>query len=91
MGRLEETLRGLQNITDGCRPDMHEPDEQDLTAQVVGTKLDNATGTYISERAIASGYQEFVVILTREAEDGKRQTFRAYQPDLIAPARIAGV
>ena len=32
----------LLKITDGCRPDMHEPDEQGITAIATGWQLDNA-------------------------------------------------
>ena len=34
----------LLKITDGCRPDMHEPDEQGITAIATGWQLDNAMG-----------------------------------------------
>lgn len=37
-------LTRLLSITDGCRDDMHEPDEQDVIATVVGDHLDNAMG-----------------------------------------------
>lgn len=39
---MKETLERLQQITEGCREDMHEPDEQGLSARVLGIKLDNA-------------------------------------------------
>lgn len=39
---MEETLEKLLQITDGCRDDMHEPDEQGLSADVHGYRLDNA-------------------------------------------------
>lgn len=34
----------LVNVTRKCRPNMHEPDEQEVRAIVVGTHLDNAFG-----------------------------------------------
>jgi hypothetical protein len=34
----------LLAITDGCRDDMHEPDNQGVTAKVAGDYLDNAMG-----------------------------------------------
>lgn len=54
----------LQSFTKECRPDMHEPDEQGISATVVGQKLDNAHGA-----GVQSG--ELVVILTKEGDDGK--------------------
>ena len=39
---MKETLEKLLQITEGCRDDMHEPDEQGLSAKVLGVKLDNA-------------------------------------------------
>lgn len=68
MNHLQEALESLQRITDGCREDMHEPDEQDLRARVVGTLFDNAFGHSISERAIRGGFQELVVIFERDGE-----------------------
>jgi len=35
-------LRKLRFVTSACRYDMHEPDEQGVTALVTGTRLDNA-------------------------------------------------
>lgn len=39
---MQETLNRLLKVTDGCRDDMHEPDEQGLSAEVHGHHLDNA-------------------------------------------------
>jgi hypothetical protein len=40
---VEDYIRRLCEITEGCRPDMHEPDEQDLSMKFVnGFGLDNA-------------------------------------------------
>lgn len=40
--RLEKVLGDLCHITRDCREDMHEPDEQCLTAVVKGKSFDNA-------------------------------------------------
>ena len=69
---LKETLERLLHITDGCRPDMHEPDEQDISAHVVGDHLDNAFGDMIDLDAIVKKNQEYVVIIDR---DGTRENF----------------
>lgn len=45
----------------GMRLDWHEPDEQDVTARVIGTLLDNAMGNRVEQAAIDGGYQELVV------------------------------
>ena len=63
---------------------MHEPDEQDVRARVVGDHLDNACGDNISLEAVAGGFQEFVVVLSR---DRKKATVNL--ADLIALARKA--
>ena len=44
---MQDDLDRLKNITEGCRPDMHEPDEQELSAAVSGQHLDNAMGDRI--------------------------------------------
>lgn len=79
----------LLDVTEGCRPDLHEPDEQDLKARVVGDHLDNAYGETVMERMIVEGYQEFVVILKRfHAGTGRHQTECFNLATLIALARI---
>ena len=45
------------------RDDWHEPDEQGISAHVVGNRLDNACGESISADACIRGYQELVVVL----------------------------
>lgn len=79
-------LQRLQEITSGCRPDMHEPDEQGLKARVVGDHLDNACGNYIAESAIVGGFQEFVIILERFTGD-KIITEKFNLANLLAIAR----
>ena len=59
-----------------CRPDMHEPDEQEVSAIVTGSRLDNAG---------VSG--EFTVELTYEHQ-GKKHTKNFDLATLIALARI---
>lgn len=62
----EEKIEEFIRFTEGVRPDFHEPDEQGIRlVNVVGTQLDNAMGEYFSEEAIKGGYQECVVILSR--------------------------
>ncbi len=70
MSRLAPSIltSNLLQITQNCRSDMHQPDEQGLIARVVGDHLDNAFGERIDEDAIKKGYQEFVVILERDEE-----------------------
>lgn len=73
----------LLAFTEGCRLDMHEPDEQGIIATVIGTKLDNAMGTSIREDALTRGYQEMVLVLSKEGRQ-----LRVNLADLIALARI---
>lgn len=84
---MREELNRLQNITRGCRPDMHEPDEQGIKARVVGDHLDNAMGEYISADQIEGGYQEFVVILERDGIEREKINLAT----LIALARRADI
>ena len=72
--RLEDILHSLLKITFDCRQDMHEPDEQSLSAKIVGKSFDNAV---IDESEIA-------LILTRP---GKQVSINLC--DLIALARKA--
>ena len=86
---LEVRHNGLLEITDGCRMTMHEPDEQEVTAEVVGTKLDNAFGESINEEQIAGGSQEMVVIIRRYDAESNHKVFRVNLATLIALARRA--
>jgi len=43
MGRLLDLHTALRKITEGCRPDMAEPDEQGVYATPYGVGLDNTT------------------------------------------------
>jgi hypothetical protein len=60
---LESVGRPLLAVTKGCRPDMHDPDEQEVSAKVVGNHLDNAMGNSV---VVGDRYQEFVVRLKRD-------------------------
>ena len=82
---LNEALVALKRFTADCRPDMHEPDEQGISARVIGDHLDNAMGLLIRPAAIEKGYQEFVVILMNDASE----IFKINLADLIALARHA--
>jgi hypothetical protein len=41
---LRRDFNRLRAFTEECRDDMHEPDEQDISADVFGHTLDNACG-----------------------------------------------
>lgn len=79
---LEDFGKRLLSITRDCRDDMHEPDEQGISASVVGTELDNAMGD--------SGHaEEMIVLLKREVVTNwwhKKERFNL--ATLIAFARI---
>lgn len=86
---MKKMLKRLQEITNNCRFDMHEPDEQDLEARVVGDHLDNAFGERIDEEMLEGGYQEFVVVLQKRDSQGRRIIERFNLATLIALARLA--
>lgn len=93
---LAEDLDRLLTLTSGCRPDMHEPDEQDLKLiAMIGSSLDNAFGESVTARAVVGGYQEAVVVLRRvfygsgEPEHGREQNEVFNLANLIALARMA--
>jgi len=83
-----EFEKRLLAITEGCRLDMHEPDEQDLKAKVLGDHLDNAFTENICEESILGNYQELVVILERYDITGRRRVEKFNLASLIALARI---
>lgn len=78
---MQETLNRLLKITDGCREDMHEPDEQLLSADVFGHHLDNAFPP-------TQPGHEFRVKLTREGPNAS-DTEYFNLATLIALARKA--
>ena len=81
---MKDTLDRLRKITADCRPDMHEPDNFDISAKVEGTMLDNA------------GLKgELVVTIIQSEWDEKlgrdvRRHERLNLATLIALARMAG-
>ena len=81
--QFSEIRRRLLKITVDCREDMHEPDNQDISATVIGDHLDNAMGNYIGDD---QSRQEFVVIIKNESS-GEEEAFNL--ADLIALARKA--
>lgn len=88
---MKETLEKLLQITEGCRENMHEPDEQGLSAVVFGSRFDNAFPT---EGEIAGEFvnvhpdSELKVKLIRERGDEVESSFFNLA-DLIALARKA--
>lgn len=74
----DEMCRRLLNLTSGCRPSMHEPDEASLDAQFSGKKFDNA-----------GGFGEMEVTLVKDFWDsGKAKRYNFNLASLIALARI---
>lgn len=86
MKRLEKILEELKDITSNCRIDMHEPDEQEITAHILGNKLDNAMGATIIPSLIENNNHEIVVII-RDNKYNEHSIFSL--ADLIALARLA--
>lgn len=77
----KQEFRGLCEITRRCREDMHEPDNEGITAVVTGKYLDNACGNEI-------GTNEIVV----ELRDSTRGICaRVNLATLIAFARMATI
>lgn len=62
---MDSTLKRLLSITADCDDNMHEPDEQDVSAQVVGHVLNDLFGYNISTTAIMEETQELVVVMMR--------------------------
>ena len=76
---LDHFLERLRQVTDACRVDMHEPDEQGLGCQVLGDQLDNAMTADPK-----NNHGEFIVGLTDA--DGNQEWFNL--ADLIAALRV---
>lgn len=85
--KLKESFSDMASLllkaTEGCRTDMHEPDEQGLSAKVIGEKLDNAFGEDVTINGLTFGYQEMVFVLIKN--DVK--TFSFNMASLLALAR----
>jgi len=75
--KLHNIASKLRLFTKECRDDMHEPDEQDVSAKVVGKYLDNAGGE-------SGEFNEINVILKKGKE-----IFKINLATLIAIARLA--
>lgn len=76
---MKDNLKQIQSLTDGCRVDMHEPDNEGLEVRMRGTHLDNAMG---DEPATNCG--EFTVGFCR---NGKVEWMNL--ANIIALARLA--
>lgn len=65
---LIETPEQLEAFREryGVREDWHEPDEQEVSASVVGERLDNARGAYTNG---IGHYEELVVVLKVDGKD----------------------
>ncbi len=73
--------RRLMAVTDGCRHDMHEPDNNGVSATVDGDHLDNAMGNN-------GACGEMFVEITREYDDVNVLIENFNLATLIAFARI---
>lgn len=72
---LQDSLNRLLKITNLCRDDMHEPDEQSIKGHVYGDHLDNAAGNkphFPSAYGLGQDgpfpHAEFVVCIENEDE-----------------------
>ena len=83
---FQDFCERLVAITEECRPDMHEPDNQGVTGRVIGDHLDNAMGERVSENSVLLGYQELIVILDRTRQHKGSESFNL--ASLIALARV---
>jgi len=79
---LRTVLEDLRKMTEACRGDMHEPDENGISAIVSGYRFDNAMGSHP-----ARNQGEFTVGL--RYLDGGYEWFNL--ADLIALARQANI
>ena len=80
LNTIKAEVDRLRDITSDCRPDMHEPDEQGISAVVFGNHLDNAMGNDPTRN-----HGEFLVGITRDG----CQTEWFNLATLIAMARAA--
>lgn len=81
---INETLERLNKVTANCREDMHEPDNQGISAKVTGWQLDNAMGDNPYHNC-----GEYTVGITQEDENGNSFTEWFNLADIIALARKA--
>lgn len=88
--RHKDIIKRLRAVTVGSSEDMHEPDDQGVTAHVVGNHLDNENGSRIIDDAVIGGWQEFVVVVRQERENLMYDRIRVEQfnlADLLAIVR----
>lgn len=86
---MRQYAQQLLSLTEGCRDDMHEPDEQGFRrVSLVGDHLDNACGNTITTDAITKRYQEYVLVIERDTDEHGAQALPINLANLIALARI---
>lgn len=78
---MQKSLARLLDITEPCRFDMHEPDNQGVSAVVTGTHLDNAMGD--------DPYRNFCEFTVGITQDERTEWFNL--ATLIALARMARI
>ena len=78
---LKNCFDKLVKITEGCRHDMHEPDEQGVYAIITGDHLDNAFGD------VESQAREYIVRISRVTSLGE-EVEHFNLANLIALARM---
>ena len=81
---MKEALERLQKITVKCREDMHEPDNQGISAHVLGDHLDNAFGNRLDS-------DELIICIVRKKPSGEWESEYFNLATLIALARKAVV
>jgi len=87
---FKKSFDNLLEITNGCRSDMHEPDEQGLTAIVTGLKLDNTDGNQRQIYRTNPEAEEIIITLRRIwDEEGTYSQVEINLATLIALARRA--
>lgn len=78
-----DLLARLNRVLDGCRDDMHEPDEQGVSCRIVGDHLDNAMPASLTHHC-----GEFLVCISSQSTHLGEDYFNL--AGLIALARMAG-
>ena len=85
LAHIHETLR---LFTEGCRPSMHEPEEQGIEGKVIGRGLDNAFTCHDHDPGPSQGIN-LTLALKRDNGDGDPMILNLNLADLIALARCA--
>ena len=87
---MKETLKRLKEITKNCNVDMHEPDNQNVTAVTTGHIFDNAMGDipYHNSSEMTVG-----ITVTHDFEGGGHSTDIEWfnLATLVALARMAKI